>query len=63
MIHQNCPVIELIPDSQPLDATESERQLRAGGHSYHIYHPFNGLLNSGRASPQQIRAWVANRFF
>ncbi len=58
-----CPVIELIPDTAPLDATEFERQLRAGGHSYHIYHPFNVLLNSGRASQKQIRAWVANRFY
>jgi pyrroloquinoline-quinone synthase len=57
------PVIEMIPDTAPLDATEFERQLRAGGHSYHIYHPFNVLLNSGRASQTQVRAWVANRFY
>jgi pyrroloquinoline-quinone synthase len=63
MIQQNCPVIVLIPDTEPLDATEFERQLRAGGHSYHFYHPFNVLLNSGRASPKQVRAWVANRFY
>ena len=56
-------MIALIPDTAPLDATEFERQLRAGGHSYHIYHPFNVLLNSGRASAKQLRAWVANRFY
>jgi pyrroloquinoline-quinone synthase len=56
-------VIALIPDSTPLDAAEFERQLRASGHSYHIYHPFNVLMNTGRASPKQIRGWVANRFY
>jgi pyrroloquinoline-quinone synthase len=57
-------VIALIPDdSAPLDAVEFERQLRANGHSYHIYHPFNVLMSSGRATPPQIRGWVANRFY
>ncbi|HEY4339237.1 MAG TPA: pyrroloquinoline-quinone synthase PqqC [Steroidobacteraceae bacterium] len=56
-------MLELNPDAAPLEETEFERQLRAGGHSYHIYHPFNVLLNSGRASEKQIRAWVANRFY
>jgi pyrroloquinoline-quinone synthase len=40
-----------------------EAQLRAQGHAYHIHHPFNGLLNSGGASREQIRGWVANRFY
>ncbi len=56
-------VIALLPDSAPLDATEFERQLRATGHFYHVYHPYNVLLNSGRATPSQVRAWVANRFY
>lgn len=56
-------MIELIPDSAPLDTVEFERQLRASGHFYHVFHPFNVLLNSGRASAQQVRAWVANRFY
>jgi pyrroloquinoline-quinone synthase len=56
-------VIALIPDSAPLDSVEFERQLRASGHFYHVYHPFNVLLNSGRATPRQVRAWVANRFY
>lgn len=42
---------------------EFERQLRALGARYHIHHPFNKKLNSGECSPQQIRAWVANRFY
>jgi pyrroloquinoline-quinone synthase len=38
-------------------------QLRAQGQAYHIHHPFNVLLNSGGASREQIRGWVANRFY
>jgi pyrroloquinoline-quinone synthase len=40
-----------------------EAQLRDKGAAYHIYHPFNVMLNSGKASPEQIRGWVANRFY
>jgi len=42
---------------------EFEAQLRERGRSYHIHHPFNVMLNSGRATPEQIRGWVANRFY
>ncbi len=42
---------------------EFEAQLRERGRAYHIHHPFNVMLNTGRASPEQIRGWVANRFY
>ena len=42
---------------------EFEAALRARGKRYHIHHPFNVMLNTGRASPEQIRGWVANRFY
>jgi pyrroloquinoline-quinone synthase len=42
---------------------EFELKLRERGRSYHIHHPFNVMLNSGRASKEQIRGWVANRFY
>jgi pyrroloquinoline-quinone synthase len=42
---------------------EFEAQLRERGRSYHIHHPFNVMLNTGRATPEQIRGWVANRFY
>lgn len=42
---------------------EFEAQLRAKGSAYHIHHPFNKLLNSGGATPAQIRGWAANRFY
>ncbi|MET3248672.1 coenzyme PQQ biosynthesis protein C [Burkholderia sp. OAS925] len=42
---------------------EFEAQLRAKGTAYHIHHPFNVKMNSGGCSPEQIRGWVANRFY
>jgi pyrroloquinoline-quinone synthase len=40
-----------------------EQQLRERGRAYHIHHPFNQMLNGGRATPEQVRGWVANRFY
>ncbi len=42
---------------------EFEAQLRERGKAYHIHHPYNVMLNTGRATPEQIRGWVANRFY
>ena len=47
----------------PWSRDEFEAQLKKQGAAYHIHHPFNVLLNSGRASPEQIRGWVANRYY
>ena len=49
--------------SDAWSAAEFEAQLKARGRSYHIHHPFNVMLNAGAASPEQIRGWVANRFY
>jgi pyrroloquinoline-quinone synthase len=43
--------------------SDFEAKLRERGRSYHIHHPFNVMLNTGRATPEQIRGWVANRFY
>ena len=40
-----------------------EARLRERGKAYHIHHPFNVMLNTGKASPEQIRGWVANRWY
>jgi pyrroloquinoline-quinone synthase len=45
------------------DRVEFEAKLRERGRSYHIHHPFNVMLNTGKATPEQIRGWVANRFY
>ncbi len=42
---------------------EFEARLQDQGNRYHIYHPFNVMLNTGGASREQIRGWVANRFY
>jgi pyrroloquinoline-quinone synthase len=42
---------------------EFEQRLRDKGAGYHIHHPFNKHINEGRATPEQIRGWVANRFY
>jgi len=47
----------------PWSAAEFETKLRERGRSYHIHHPFNVMLNTGRATPEQVRGWVANRFY
>lgn len=49
--------------AEPWTKEEFERRLREKGRSYHIHHPFNVMLNSGKAVPEQIRGWVANRFY
>jgi pyrroloquinoline-quinone synthase len=45
------------------DRAAFEARLREKGRAYHIHHPFNVMLNSGRATPAQIRGWVANRYY
>ena len=45
------------------NATEFEAQLRSKGQAYHIHHPFNQRLNAGGCSPDELRCWVANRFY
>ncbi|MCE9665756.1 pyrroloquinoline-quinone synthase PqqC [Halomonas sp. M5N1S17] len=43
---------------------EAFRQaLLAKGDYYHIHHPYQVDMAEGRATPEQIRGWVANRFY
>lgn len=42
---------------------EFESQLRALESRYHTHHRFHLMMNEGRLSPDQIRGWVANRFY
>lgn len=54
-----------VPDDAniPWRAELFEQKLREQGRAYHIHHPFNVMLNSGAATREQIRGWVANRFY
>jgi pyrroloquinoline-quinone synthase len=47
----------------PWSKAEFESRLRAKGAGYHIHHPFNVKMNSGQLTREQIRGWVANRFY
>jgi pyrroloquinoline-quinone synthase len=42
---------------------EFEARLRSLGERYHIHHPFDVRMASGRATRREIRGWVANRFY
>lgn len=53
---------DLTIQEAPWSRETFEARLREQGKAYHIHHPFNVMLNTGQASPEQIRAWVANRF-
>ena len=46
-----------------LSAEQFEQRLRGMQHRYHIHHPFNVMLNTGKATREQIHAWVANRYY
>lgn len=49
--------------TQAWNREEFEAKLREKGAAYHIHHPFNRLLNEGKATRAQIRGWVANRYY
>ncbi|MBC7717513.1 MAG: pyrroloquinoline-quinone synthase PqqC [Pseudorhodobacter sp.] len=55
--------LELTSNGPAWSAEVFEAKLRERGRSYHIHHPFNQMLNSGRATQEQVRGWVANRFY
>jgi len=54
---------EAINVASPWNPCEFEAQLRERGKAYHIHHPFNVMLNTGKATPEQIRGWVSNRYY
>jgi pyrroloquinoline-quinone synthase len=45
------------------DFDEFEAKLRERGRAYHIHHPYNVMLNGGRGTREQVRGWVANRYY
>ncbi len=51
-----------VPAGPAWPRDEFEARLRERGDAYHIHHPFNVMLNAGKAEPEQIRGWVANRY-
>lgn len=49
--------------SEAWSRDEFEKKLRDKGRFYHIHHPYHVAMNSGESTPEQIRGWVANRFY
>lgn len=40
-----------------------EQKLKDKGSLYHIHHPYHKMMHKGECSVEQIRGWVANRFY
>ncbi len=48
----------------PVSREDFEARLRRiGAERYHDRHPFHARLHSGGCTPDQVRAWVINRFY
>lgn len=50
-------------ERKPWTVQEFERRLRAKESAYHTHHQFHIMMNEGRLNREQIRGWVANRFY
>ena len=59
----DSPVLGDDSHQAPLSRAEFEARLRGKGARYHIHHPFHKAMYAGELTPQQIRGWVANRFY
>ena len=56
--------IHLSRDANPWSREELVRRLRAVLEArYHHLHPFNQRMHRGELSPEELRRWVANRFY
>lgn len=49
--------------AQALSPDDFEEALRAHAKRYHSEHPFHQRMNEGQSSPDEIRGWIANRFY
>jgi pyrroloquinoline-quinone synthase len=50
-------------EQQAWSKEEFERQLRNKGAGYHLNHPFEVMLRTGKLDKRQIQGWVANRYY
>jgi pyrroloquinoline-quinone synthase len=57
-------VLELMHSEQKAwTEAELEAVLRSQHQSYHHLHPFHARMNDGGLTPEEVRRWVANRFY
>lgn len=50
-------------EASPQTPQELEAALRAQHSRYHHLHPFHQRMNAGELTPEEVRRWVANRFY
>ena len=50
-------------ERQPWSEAELETILRSQHQRYHHLHPFHARMNNGELTPDEVRRWVANRFY
>ena len=48
---------------QALSKQDFEQALRDLGRYYHIHHPYHVMMYEGKATKDQIRGWVLNRYY
>ena len=53
----------VLTSDEVLTPDELEESLRAHAGQYHSEHPFHIRMNAGESTPEEIRGWVANRFY
>ena len=51
------------PRGEAMSPAAFREALLAKGAYYHIHHPYQVDMAAGRATPDQLRGWVANRFY
>ena len=56
-------MIESATSATPWTAEELVERLRAQGSRYHNRHPFHVRMDAGELTREELRRWVANRFY
>ena len=51
------------PEHEPWSPEEFIARLRAQGSRYHHLHPFHRRMDAGELTREELRRWVANRFY
>jgi len=50
-------------EQTPWSLEEFEQRIRDMERFYHIHHPYHMMMHEGTLNKEQIRGWVANRFY
>jgi pyrroloquinoline-quinone synthase len=56
--------VSVVEDAAALTRDEFVERLRAeGAQRYHDHHPFHVAMHAGTLNPEQLQAWVRNRYY